>query len=45
MLQPQNYLSNTHDMVSDAYKMRDEQDNDIMKPALVFYDENGNEIG
>lgn len=45
MLQPQNYLSNTHGMVSDAYKMRDEQDNDIMKPALVFYDENGNEIG
>lgn len=45
MLQPQNYLENTHDMVSDNYKMRDEKDNENMKPAILFYDEHGNVIG
>lgn len=39
MLQPQNYLEETHGMVSDEYKMRDESEDELMKPAIYFMDD------
>lgn len=39
MLQPQNYLEETHGMVSDDYKMRDESEDELMKPAIYFTDD------
>lgn len=45
MVQPQNYIDTTHNMISDNYKMRDETDEKYVKPLLTFYDDNGNEIG
>lgn len=45
MLQPQNYIEDTKNMVSDDYKMRDEADDVLMKQALHFFDDDdGNEI-
>lgn len=44
MLQPQNYVENTKGMVSDEYKMRDEQDDNVMKQVIYFTDDNGNTI-
>lgn len=39
MLKPQTYIDDTHGMVSDDYKMRDELEDDYIKPALIFHDD------